>query len=86
MPSWTSLVIQWLRFYLPTQGTWIESLLRALRSYMQWVAAYNFKKLKQRINYFKKLQGASRTEKEPGKSMDSYSEGFCFKGGGQFPP
>lgn len=53
---------------------------------MQWVAAHNFKKLKQRINYFKKIQGASRTEKEPGKSMDSYSEGFCFKGGGQFPP
>ena len=33
--SWrrgTSLVVQWLRIYIPTQGTWVQSLVRKLRS------------------------------------------------------
>ena len=25
--GWTSLGVQWLRIYLPIQGTWVESLV-----------------------------------------------------------
>ena len=27
LPSWTSLVIQWVRIHLPVQGTWVQSLV-----------------------------------------------------------
>ena len=30
----TSLVIQWLGICLPAQGTWVQSLVRKLRSHM----------------------------------------------------
>ena len=30
----TSLVVQWLRICLPVQGTWVQSLVRELRSHM----------------------------------------------------
>ena len=30
----TSLVVQWLRTRLPTQRTWVPSLVRELRSHM----------------------------------------------------
>ena len=30
----TSLVVQWLRIHLPTQGTWVQSLVEELRSHM----------------------------------------------------
>ena len=26
--SWTTLAVQWLRIHLPTQGTWVRSLVR----------------------------------------------------------
>ena len=29
-----SIVVQWLRIYLPMKGTWIQSLVRKLRSYL----------------------------------------------------
>ena len=32
--SGTSLVVQWLRIYLVMQGTWVQSLVRELRSHM----------------------------------------------------
>ena len=32
----TSLVVQWLRICLPKQGTWVQSLVRELRSHMPW--------------------------------------------------
>ena len=34
--SGASLVAQWLRIYLPMQGTWIQSLVRELRYHMPW--------------------------------------------------
>ena len=33
----TSLVVQWLTFHLPTQGIWVQSLVRELRSHMPLV-------------------------------------------------
>ena len=30
----TFLVVQWLRIYLPMQGTWVRPLVKKLRSYM----------------------------------------------------
>ena len=33
--SGTSLVVQWLRIYLATQGTWVRSPVSELRSHMQ---------------------------------------------------
>ena len=35
----TSLVVQWLRIYLPMQGTWVWSLVRELRSRLLWATA-----------------------------------------------
>ena len=32
--AWTSMVVQWLRIYLPTQGTWVWSCIKKLRSHM----------------------------------------------------
>ena len=32
----TSLVVQWLRIHLPMQGTWVQSLVKRLRSHMPW--------------------------------------------------
>ena len=32
--SGTSLVVQWLRIWLPVQGTWVQSLVLELRSHM----------------------------------------------------
>ena len=32
----TSLVVQWLRIHLPVQGMQVPSLVRELRSHMQW--------------------------------------------------
>ena len=32
----TSLVVQWLRICLPTQGTQVQSLVRELRSHVLW--------------------------------------------------
>ena len=32
--SGASLVVQWLRIYLPVPGTWVQSLVRELRSYI----------------------------------------------------
>ena len=32
----TSLVVQWLRIHLPMQGTWVQSLVKKLRSHMPW--------------------------------------------------
>ena len=32
----TSLVVQWLRFHLPVQGSMVHSLIRELRSHMTW--------------------------------------------------
>ena len=29
----TSLVVHWLRIYFPTQGMWVQSLVRELRSH-----------------------------------------------------
>ena len=34
--SGTSLVVQWLRVSLAMQGTWVQSLVRELRSHMPW--------------------------------------------------
>ena len=31
-----SLVIWWLRLWLPVQGVWVQSLVRKLRSHMPW--------------------------------------------------
>ena len=33
-----SLVVQWLRIYLPTQGTWVQSLVGKLKSHIRSVA------------------------------------------------
>ena len=30
----TSLLIQWLRIYLPMQGTWVKSLVKELKSHI----------------------------------------------------
>ena len=32
----TSLVVQWLRCYLLTQETWVQSPVRKLRSHVPW--------------------------------------------------
>ena len=32
----TSLVVQWLRIQLAMQGTWVQSLVREVRSHMLW--------------------------------------------------
>ena len=32
----TSLVVQWLRLYVPMQGTWVRSLAGELRPHMLW--------------------------------------------------
>ena len=32
----TSLVVQWLRIYLPMQGMWVLYLVRESRSHMPW--------------------------------------------------
>ena len=31
--GWDFLVVQWLRIHLPMQGTWVQSLVRGLRSH-----------------------------------------------------
>ena len=36
LPKGTTLVVQWLRICLPMQGTWVQSLVRELRSHMPW--------------------------------------------------
>ena len=28
--------VQWLRIHLPIQGTWVQTLVRELRSHMPW--------------------------------------------------
>ena len=33
---WTSLVVQWLRLYLPVQGVWVQSPKGELRSHRLW--------------------------------------------------
>ena len=35
LSRWTSVVVQWLRIFLPMQGTWVQSLVGELRSHVQ---------------------------------------------------
>ena len=32
----TSLAVQWLRIHLDVQGTWVQPLVRELKSYRPW--------------------------------------------------
>ena len=32
----TALVVQWLRYHLPVQGSWVQSLVSELRAHMLW--------------------------------------------------
>ena len=50
-PGATSLEVQWLRVFIPMQGTQVQSLMGELRSYMPWCDQKIFFFLKPTYNW-----------------------------------